>query len=227
MRYLMAAFVMTSLAACQTPIGTNSIQAEFDTFPTGCVFKPTLPPDAHVVLSEDKAEIQRRLDNKGHGAAFHASTPGATFSNLCMCGDTWGITKDTATEQDAKELVHTYLNRGEWELTSFTFNVKNVPLDGADAMSKFSGKRSSFVGPLTIEGQVIFAGQCMMVYSASTLLNQQNLITDYIASIKKTSPQTTTADAATRLRRLDDLRKDKLITEDEYLSRRASILNDL
>jgi hypothetical protein len=219
-----AAAMLIVLTGCQTPGTFISGEQALKSFPPECTMRASIPADSTVMeIEELKGAVERAGIIGPSYAGFHAFNRDGRHSQMCLCGKNWEMSK--MSQLDAQNFVNELMKGGEWDQTKGEFDRSSVP-----AQYEFAGKRISFEGDYLIKGKMLFKNTCMMAFSAATKANSIASADRFIASIHDVQanvlPQTAT-DAAGRLRTLQGLRDQRLITQEEYETQRKEILSRL
>jgi hypothetical protein len=117
------------------------------------------------------------------------------------------------------------MRSGEWTQTKGHFD--RLP---TNVKYEFEGKRTSFEGDYLIKGRLFFKDMCMMAFSTATKASDVTSADRFIASIhdiQANAPQQPVTDTASRLRMLQGLRDQSLITQEEYETQRKEIVSRL
>lgn len=218
-----AAAMLIALTGCQTPGTFISVEQAFKSFPPECTMRASIPAGSTVTEIEGLKEVVEQAGVVGPSyAGIDAVNHDTGYYVMCACGKNWDMSK--MTELEAQGSVIPIMKVGQWEQTEGVFDRGSVPIQ-----YQFAGKRSSFAGDLVIKGKMLFKGSCGTTFSVTEKASNVAAADRFIASIHdiRDVPQQTVPDAAARLRTIQGLRDQRLITQEEYETQRKEILSRL
>jgi hypothetical protein len=218
-----ATAMLIALTGCQTPGTVISAEQAFKSFPSECTARASIPAGSIVIEREDLKEAVARAGVEGPSyAGIDAVNHDTGYFVMCACGKNWDMSK--MTEMEAQGGVIPIMKAGQWEQTEGIFDGGSDPIQ-----YQFAGKRSSFAGELVIKGSMLFKGSCVTTFSVTDKASNVAAADRFLASIHdvRDAPQQTMPDAAGRLRTLQGLRDQRLITQEEYETQRTEILRRL
>ena len=211
------------LTGCQTPGTFASGEQALRSFPSECTMRASIPADSTVTELVEFKEAMVRAGVTGPHAAIQAVNRDANHTQMCACSKEWDMSK--MSKVDAQDFVTGLMRSGEWTQTRGEFY--RLPVNST---YEFEGNRNSFEGNYLIKGKLFFKDTCMMAFSSATKAGSVASADRFIASIhdiQANVPQRSMTDAASRLRTLQGLLDQRLITQEEYETQRKEILSRL
>ena len=221
--------VALSLAGCQTTKGPTetTIQAAMAKMPEQCPLRAELPTPVYSV-DHSNAPVN------GPGAfdfAVMSGANGSAFMIRCSCGDAFDMSKiDAIRAQNMRRMV---VDMDGWTLDDLKFFD-----DGPTKRSDDISYRDDYTGSRVRKAISYYGGHCVQSVEGMGLKTDLARIDAFMKSIrdvrKPQKPSTVTAPTsgtgrtpADRLRHLQALRDQGLITPAEYEQKRAAIVGAL